>query len=96
MTMKTLLKLTITSLALACSLHAVAGETEDLKLAGEVKTAIDANAALKAFNLKITAKDGNVTIDGAVDEGLQMAEVGSIAEKVAGVKFVFNNIMPKQ
>lgn len=94
--MKKLLKLSTAAILFACSLHAVAGEAEDLKLAGDVKAAIDSNTALKAFNLKIAAKDGNVTIDGAVDEGLQMAEVGSIAEKVAGVKFVFNNIMPKQ
>lgn len=78
------------------SIGAMAGEAEDLKLSADVKAAIEASAPLKAFNLKVVAKDGNVTIDGAVDQGLQMAEVGMIAEKVAGVKFVFNNILPRQ
>ncbi|SMF31752.1 BON domain-containing protein [Pseudogulbenkiania subflava] len=74
---------------------ALADEAADAALATKVKAAIDANPTLKAFNLKVSGKNNDVTIEGNVDEGLQMAEVGAIAEKVDGVKFVFNNIMPK-
>lgn len=94
--MKNLIRLSAAAVLLASSVSVFAGEAEDLKLSSEVKAAIDSSATLKAFNLKVSSKDGNVTIDGTVDQGLQMAEVGMIAEKVAGVKFVFNNIMPKQ
>lgn len=93
--MKAFKQLAIAAMLANATFSAFAGEAEDQKLAADVKTAIDNVPALKAFTLKIVAKDGNVTIDGAVDEGLQMAEVGMITEKVPGVKFVFNNIMPK-
>ncbi|SCK21507.1 BON domain-containing protein [Vogesella sp. LIG4] len=94
--MKKLIRLSAAAVLFASSLMAVAGEAEDLKLASDVKAAIDSSDTLKAFNLKVSAKDGNVTIEGTVDQGLQMADVGMAAEKVPGVKFVFNNIMPKQ
>lgn len=76
---------------------AMADETADAELAAKVKTAIETtDPALKAFNLKVTSKNNEVTIEGNVDEGQQMAEVGMIAEKVQGVKYVINNIYPKQ
>lgn len=83
----------VTMLAISPLVHA--GEAEDLELAAKVKTAIESNATLKSFNLRVSSKNGDVTIDGSVDEGLQMAEVGMLAEQVPGVKYVFNNILPK-
>jgi len=83
----------VAMLAMSSLVHA--GETEDLELATKVKTAIESNKTLKSFNLKVTGKNGDVTIDGVVDEGQQMAEVGMLAEQVPGVKYVFNNIVPK-
>lgn len=80
---------------LAMSSFVHAGEAEDLELAGKVKAAIESNKTLQSFNLKVSTKNGDVTIDGVVDEGQQMAEVGMLVEKVPGVKYVFNNIMPK-
>ncbi|MBI3145907.1 MAG: BON domain-containing protein [Pseudogulbenkiania sp.] len=74
---------------------ALGDEASDAALAAKVKAAIDANPTLKAFDLKVSGKSNDVTIEGSVDEGLQMAEVGMIAEKIEGVKFVFNKIMPK-
>ena len=71
-------------------------------VAQAVKTALDADAQLKAFDLKVKGANDkkdpskvDVTIDGGVDTGEQMAQAGMIAEQVKGVRYVFNNIMPK-
>lgn len=71
-------------------------------VAKAVKTALDADAKLKAFDLKVKGANDkkdpskvDVTIDGSVDSGEQMAQAGMIAEKVKGVQYVNNNIMPK-
>ena len=71
-------------------------------VAQAVKTALDADAQLKAFDLKVKGANDkkdpskvDVTIDGGVDTGEQMAQAGMIAEQVKGVQYVFNNIMPK-
>jgi hyperosmotically inducible protein len=71
-------------------------------VAKTVKAALDADAKLKAFDLKVKGANDkkdpskvDVTIDGTVDTGEQMAQAGMIAEKVKGVQFVNNNIMPK-
>ncbi|WP_410499882.1 BON domain-containing protein [Chitinibacter sp. S2-10] len=71
-------------------------------IAKAVKVALDADATLKAFDLKVTGANDkknpskvDVTIDGSVDSGEQMAQAGMIAEQVKGVQYVFNNIMPK-
>lgn len=92
---------TVTLALLASTLlpaqFAMADEAADKELAVKVKTAIETtDPALKAFNLQVTSKNSDVYIEGRVDEGPQMAEVGMIAEKVPGVKYVFNNIYPKQ
>jgi osmotically-inducible protein OsmY len=71
-------------------------------LAKTVKAALDADPALKKFDLQVKGtndkKDpskADVTIDGSVDLGEQMAQAGMIAEQVKGVQYVFNNIVPK-
>ena len=71
-------------------------------VANAVKAALNADAQLKAFDLKVKGANDkkdpskvDVTIDGSVDTGEQMAQAGMIAEKVKGVQFVNNNIMPK-
>ncbi|WP_027469694.1 BON domain-containing protein [Deefgea rivuli] len=71
-------------------------------VAKAVKMALDADPALKAFNLQVKGANDkkdpskvDVTIDGSVALGEQMAQAGMIAEKVKGVQFVNNNIMPK-
>ncbi|GGP25700.1 BON domain-containing protein [Silvimonas amylolytica] len=80
--------------AMAADAAAAAAPTDE-QLAASVKAALDADATLKAFNLAVTSKKAEVTIDGTVDHGEQMAQAGQIAEKVPGVKYVINNINPK-
>jgi hyperosmotically inducible protein len=65
-------------------------------LAMKTKAAIDADPALKPFDIQVKATDTyDVKLSGAVDEGEQMAQAGMIAEQIKGIKFVFNDIMPK-
>ncbi|TJZ77594.1 BON domain-containing protein [Chitiniphilus eburneus] len=68
---------------------------KDAALAANVKTALDSDAELAKFNLAVTGKGEDVTIEGATDTGLQMAQAGIIAEKVPGVRYVMNNIQPR-
>jgi hyperosmotically inducible protein len=65
-------------------------------LATKTKAAIDADPALKPFDIQVKATDTyDVKLSGSVDEGAQMAQAGMIAEQIKGIKFVFNDIMPK-
>jgi hyperosmotically inducible protein len=65
-------------------------------LAMKTKAALDADPALKAFDIQVKATDTyDVKLSGSVDEGEQMAQAGMIAEQIKGIKFVFNDIMPK-
>ncbi|MBM5574192.1 BON domain-containing protein [Deefgea sp. CFH1-16] len=71
-------------------------------IANHVKKALDADPALKPFDLQVKGANDkkdptkvDVTIVGVVEIGEQMAQAGMIAEKVKGVQFVFNNIEPK-
>ncbi|WP_028448346.1 MULTISPECIES: BON domain-containing protein [Chitinibacter] len=65
-------------------------------LAMKAKAAIDADPALKKFDIQVKATDTyDVKLSGSVDEGEQMAQAGMLAEGIKGVKFVFNDIMPK-
>ncbi|BCL77053.1 hypothetical protein JHS3_27890 [Jeongeupia sp. HS-3] len=70
-------------------------ELKDAALAAAVKTALDADASLKAFDIKVSAKGQDVKLDGSVATGQDMAQAGMIAEKVKGVRYVDNNLMPK-
>ena len=79
----------------AAPVAAAPAAPKDDALAANVKTALDADSELAPFNLQVTGKDADVTIAGNVDSGLQMAKAGMIAEKVKGVRYVANNIMPK-
>ncbi|GAB7128018.1 BON domain-containing protein [Amantichitinum ursilacus] len=80
----------------AAAAPAAAAAPKDAALAANVKAALDADSELAPFNLQVTGKDADVTINGNVDTGLQMAKAGMVAEKVKGVRYVANNIMPKQ
>ncbi|WP_240928949.1 BON domain-containing protein [Iodobacter violaceini] len=64
-------------------------------LAAAVKGSLDNDLVLQKYNLKVKGKEADVTIEGSVDEGEQMARAGNVAEQVKGVRYVFNNIVPK-
>ncbi|WP_157670448.1 BON domain-containing protein [Chitinibacter sp. GC72] len=65
-------------------------------LAMKTKAALDADPVLKPFDIQVKATDTyDVKLSGSVDEGEQMAQAGMIAEAIKGIKFVNNDIMPK-
>ncbi|AOY01165.1 BON domain-containing protein [Jeongeupia sp. USM3] len=70
-------------------------ELKDAALATAVKTALDADPSLKGFDIKVSGKGQDVKLDGSVATGQDMAQAGMIAEKVKGVRYVDNNLMPK-
>ncbi|MDN0073655.1 BON domain-containing protein [Crenobacter sp. SG2303] len=73
-----------------------AAQVSDAELAGKVKAALDSDADLKKLNLKVTSKQGEVTITGTMTDDQQMYNAGVIAEKVSGVKYVINNMTMAQ
>jgi hyperosmotically inducible periplasmic protein len=67
----------------------------DAELASAVQAALNANADLKKLNIKVSSKDKDVTLSGNVPTGAHMATAGVIAQKVKGVRYVLNNLMPQ-
>lgn len=65
------------------------------ELANAVQAALNANPELKKLNIQVSGKDKDVTLSGKVPTGAHMATAGMIAEKVKGVRYVFNNLMPQ-
>lgn len=62
----------------------------------KTKAALDADPSLKQFDIQVKAVDTyDVKLSGSVNEGEQMAQAGMIAEQIKGIKYVFNDIMPK-
>jgi len=64
-------------------------------LASTVQAALNADPELKKLNIQFSGKDKDVTLSGKVPTGTHMATAGMIAEKVKGVRYVFNNLMPQ-
>jgi len=60
-----------------------------------VKAAFAAKPELKANDLKVTIKDGDVTLAGNVDSGAQLYAIATTAQKVKGVKSVFPDVTVK-
>lgn len=75
---------------------AAAPAVSDDALVAAVKAALSAKPELKADDLKITSKQGEVTIAGTVDSGRQLVNIANAAQAVPGVKFVINEMFPKQ
>lgn len=71
-------------------------EVTDDELASEVKTALDADPELLQLKLNVVSKNKEVTINGKMTNDQQMFKAGVIAEKVAGVKYVINNMVLSQ
>jgi hyperosmotically inducible protein len=80
-------------LALGASTMAFA-ETDPL--VENVKAALAAEPALKGVELNVTNKDGTVTLAGHPDTGAQLFKAAVTTEKVPGVKYVINEMYPKE
>ena len=72
------------------------GESVDDKaLAANVKSALQADDSLTAFNISIEARDGVVTLSGWVSSQGDVVRAGQIAQDVKGVQSVRNNLAVK-
>lgn len=60
-----------------------------------VKAALASKPDLKASDLKTATKNGEVTIAGPVENARQLYNIADTAQKVAGVKSVFNDMYIK-
>lgn len=79
--------------------HAVADSgtpANDESIVAAVKTALAAKPELKTSDIKIASKSGEVTLSGTVDSGPQLYNIADTAQKVAGVKWVNNEMSVKQ
>lgn len=77
---------------LACGAVAQADAIQDATVATKLETAFLFNEHLNPFEIKTTAKDGTVTLEGAVQTQVQKDLAESIAKSVSGVKQVVNRI----
>jgi osmotically-inducible protein OsmY len=81
-------------LALALGTCAIAHAESDM-LVEKVKAALADEPTLKDVKLEISNKDGTITLAGHPDTGAQLFKAATITEKIPGVKFVINEMYPK-
>jgi hyperosmotically inducible protein len=80
--------------ALALGTCAIAHAETD-QLVEKVKAALAAEPALKGIQLDVSNKDGTITLAGHPDTGAQLFKAAVAAEKTPGVKYVINEMYPK-
>lgn len=66
----------------------------DAELVAAVKAELAKQPQLKAGNLDISSKNGEVTVKGDVEDGMQLYQIGLAVQKVKGVKAVINGMNP--
>lgn len=67
----------------------------DDAIVAAVKAALAEKPELKSADLKISSKNGEVTLAGPVEDGRTLFNIAVIVEKIQGVKFVINEMHPK-
>ena len=67
----------------------------DEAVVSAVKSTLAARPDLKAGALKITSKNGEVTLAGDVEDGQALYNISLAVQKVDGVKVVINEMSPK-
>jgi hyperosmotically inducible periplasmic protein len=63
----------------------------DHKLEGQVRHALTTNK-IESSDIRVVARHGMVTLDGTVQDESQIAQATTVAQGVAGVKSVKNNL----
>lgn len=67
----------------------------DADITANVKAKLAADSSLAAAVINVTTTDGGVTLSGAVNSAAQKDSAGQLAQGVAGVKSVTNNLTAK-
>jgi osmotically-inducible protein OsmY len=79
----------------ACAWASDAENGDDMALAANVKSALEANDSLRSFNIGIETRDGVVILSGWVSSQDALVEAGQIARSVKGTRSVENNLIVK-
>lgn len=70
-------------------------QNPDAAIVDNVKATL-ASPALNAGHLKVSAKGGEVTLSGDVEDGQQLAKIAMAVQKLPGVKAVIPDLNPKK
>jgi len=81
--------------ATAYAADAPAAVVSDNDITEKVKAALAAEPSLAGQEIKVTTKASEVTLSGTVSVDTMMYTAAQVTEKVAGVKYVINEIYPK-
>jgi osmotically-inducible protein OsmY len=79
----------------ACAWASDAEEVDDMALAVNVKSALEADDSLRSFNIGIETRDGVVILSGWVSSQDAVVKAGQIARSVKGTQSVKNNLIVK-
>jgi osmotically-inducible protein OsmY len=90
-----LLVLVLIATFATCASASDAEKVDDMALAVNVKTALEADDSLRSFNVGIETRDGVVTLSGWVSSQDAVIKAGQIARSVKGTRSVENNLSVK-
>jgi hyperosmotically inducible protein len=79
----------------ACASASDAQNVDDMALAANVKSALEADDSLRSFNIGIETRDGVVILSGWVSSQDAVVRAGQIARSVEGARSVENNLSAK-
>lgn len=72
-----------------------AGAIDDATITTKIKAAVLAEPGLKALQIKVDTRDGNVTLNGTVDTPALKERAMQVARAVEGVKTVSDQLVVK-
>jgi hyperosmotically inducible protein len=90
-----LLVLVLIATFAACASASDAEKVDDMALAANVKSALEADDSLRSFNIGIETRDGVVILSGWVSSQDAVVKAGQITMSVKGVTSVKNNLIVK-
>ena len=79
----------------ACASASDAEKVDDMALAANVKSALEADDSLRSFNIGIETRDGVVILSGWVSSQDAVVKAVQIARSVKGARSVENNLSVK-
>lgn len=74
---------------------AVVAAMDDGAITTKVKAALMADDQVKGMDINVDTKDGNVSLNGMVDNQTQIDRAAEVAKKIEGVQNVTNNLTIK-
>ena len=90
-----LLVLVLIATFAACASASDAEKVDDMDLAANVKSALEADDSLRSFNIGIETHDGVVILSGWVSSQDDVVKADQIARSVRGARSVENNLRVK-